>query len=226
MGSTKTVVAVICMSLLDAVASFLLFIHGDQLKQTLEEVVSFTIKSNMLDLWVLSIIRVSVSLGSSIGVLLNRRDGPIRVRKSETIVTVLSGMMVVYAIVKLLLRSELPHWYKDIWFWILMTWTVLASLTMRGCWELLGKVKSRINRPVVLVNSTNEMDQEYLVESTSMQTENDDDSDDTSEEGGSEKDEMEKGSRRTLLRLFSYSKPDIPYILVGFVGLLVSSASK
>ena len=187
--------------------------------------------SSLLDLWSLSILRVAICIGSSIGVLCNPRDGSQRVDKSKIAITLTTGTMVVLTIIKLLMRSELPNWYKDAWCWSLMTWTVFASILFYCCWVLLANVKPKATS-IVHVNSINinavEGDQECLVGSTSSSVGDDDDDidgDDKSDAKNGE-DKKKKGSRRTILRLLSYSKPDLPYILVGFLGLLVSSASK
>ncbi|XP_072038491.1 ABC-type oligopeptide transporter ABCB9-like [Amphiura filiformis] len=222
----KTALGVLFFSLLDAVTSFLLLIHGNQVERFTTEASSFTVNSSLLDLWALSIIRVAVCVGSSIGIVCNPTDGLHRLSKSKIAITLTTGTMVIFTVIKLLMHSELPDWYKDPWFWSLMVWTVLASLLFYGCWLSLVNVKTTSVRHVNSVNvNINEGDQECLVGSTtssvSDSVEDEVKCTDESEEDGEKKNE---GSRRTLLRLLSYSKPDLPYILMGFVGLLLSSS--
>ena len=225
------------LAILDVTCSSLLLIHGNKTEAFTTQVFNFTFQSSLLDLWSLSIVRFVILIGATIGVLRNPVDGPSRIRRSSFTMVTICVAMVIFVTVKLLVWSESPHWwYGQPWFWSLMVWTLLASLWMYCCWILLGTVvvkssiKSTIRRNGAVANNilhvnVDDTDQEHLVGSDEDLGNKRDESDEgkEEEEGGEEK---KKGSRRSLLRLLSYSRPDWMYIMIAFAGLLIASSGK
>lgn len=110
-----------------------------------------------------------------------------------------------YVIVKLLVKSEVPGTLHDVWFWLNLSWTIIASVLLIIYTLVLRKIKvdhapSRIS---INVADGDIEEKRPLLEKNA-------------EKG-------DKSKKVSLKRLLSLSKPDIPFLIMGFVFLTLSS---
>ncbi len=128
----------------------------------------------------------------------------------------LSIFMIFLTLAKLLVYNEYHDSMMDPWFWSMFSWSLLASCLFYGQWTILGRISSMPSQTPVLLIQSGE-DQETLPNSS-----------DCSDDCHSIKDEDddENQSKRSLLRLLAYSKPDLGFISVAFIALVISSVGK
>lgn len=214
-------VAVCCTLLyllLDVVVTTVLFIHGSQLSIFKEEVLNFSILRSVLDLWGTMLLRVVLLLGACIGVLWNREDGPQRVTKLTTSVVLICLIVITYALVKLLMLTEVRPLTQQPWVLSLLCWTFASSLGVLLPWNLLAKQSKSVQSHSSRGDDGSE-DTEKLVETASE------------EEAGCEGEQSTKGqsqdkqpgSGATLGRLLMYVRKDGGLLSVAVLFLLISA---
>uniref|UniRef100_A0A8C4TLE6 ABC-type oligopeptide transporter ABCB9 n=1 Tax=Erpetoichthys calabaricus TaxID=27687 RepID=A0A8C4TLE6_ERPCA len=210
----RAVVSVSCnflFVLLDVTLTTILYIDGTQVRRFLQELNNFDIFTSTIDVWLICLIRACVLLGASTGVARNSTDGPRRVKKLNTAVSVLCMVMVVYAVAKLLLFSEVAVLLGAPWFLSLFAWSCISSLATLGFWKLLCLVKTK--RELLVINEEKTKEEE---------------GDDESEASGASIEESNKkenrgSSKATISRLLSYTKEDAGVLGVAFVFLILAA---
>ncbi|XP_051887863.1 ABC-type oligopeptide transporter ABCB9-like isoform X2 [Pristis pectinata] len=113
---------------LDELISSILYTHGYVTNQFQSDIKEFDISSSFIDLWALCFFRFCLIFGTSIGISMNRIDGPKRLKSAEKCLSLVCLMMPSYAIIKMLLYSETEIFPDDPWFWGLFVWTFISSL--------------------------------------------------------------------------------------------------
>ncbi|XP_028851395.1 ABC-type oligopeptide transporter ABCB9 [Denticeps clupeoides] len=195
----------------DAAITTVLYSRGSRL-DLFAEMNDFDVFRSVLDLWATVLLRASVLLGATIGVFRNRVDGPQRVSRMRTLISLLCLTILTYALAKLLIFSEQGTLMHDPWFLSLFSWTCASTMGTMFLWKLLA------NTPSAVADSVEEETQRLVEEL----------SDDPSEAQNS-KSRGKKGAKdqpyssATLGRLLSYCKKDSALLAVAIFFLLLSA---
>ncbi|PIK38343.1 putative ATP-binding cassette sub-family B member 9 [Apostichopus japonicus] len=209
---------------LDIGLSFLFWIHGKNLNM-LREVSNFNILTSMVDLFLASILRGSVLIGAILGFLHNPHQASKRLTKGKLFVNLVCMFIILYAIAKLLMYWESVRDMRKPWFWCLFVWTFIASLLMVVLWRYLGSLTlSSGSQSTLYVNHTGEDGETRPLLGNNSEEE----TTIGKNKKGNEKEEEEEAngsSTSAIWQLIRYSKPDIPYMLIAFVALLIAASS-
>ncbi|KAJ8043209.1 ATP-binding cassette sub-family B member 9 [Holothuria leucospilota] len=203
--------------------SFVLWIHGSDLN-FVENFSNFSFSVNFIDLFIVALLRGSVLTGALCGFLLNPSQAQKRLQKGKLFANLVCLVMGLYAIAKLLLYWEAVRDMRKPWFWGIFVWTLIACAFMRLLWYYLGTVKyagSRRTR-VLHVNHTESSEEE---ESRPLLGKCDESEHKEEKDGKKDNDEEVQGHKTALWKLFSHSKPDLPFITIAFVALLIAASS-
>uniref|UniRef100_A0A096LVF9 ABC-type oligopeptide transporter ABCB9 n=1 Tax=Poecilia formosa TaxID=48698 RepID=A0A096LVF9_POEFO len=142
MGIYAPVICTLLYVVLDSVITTVLYIKGTELSLFIRDVLDFNILSSALDLWGIVLLRASLLLGASIGVLWNREDGPPRVARVTTVILLFCMVVITYTLAKLLMLTEVEPLNRQPCFLSLMGWTCASSLGVVLLWRQLGRVSS------------------------------------------------------------------------------------
>ena len=200
-----------CIS--DLTLTTVLFAHGYNYKfYFLESTYFYTFSTSMFELWIFSALRLCVTSGTLLGLLMNR-DGSAtaRINRTKIVVLLLSATMWMYSIVKLLAYSEHVRNVTDPWFWSLFVWSVFSAVSFYMNWHLLGKTWES-SAGTLPINNAGE-DREDLLGGDGKDA----------EEEEADSASPKKPKMPTVWRLVSYSRPDVGLILVAIFFMLVSS---
>ncbi|PIK51820.1 putative ATP-binding cassette sub-family B member 9 [Apostichopus japonicus] len=111
------------------------------------------------------------------------------------------------------------------WFWCLFVWTFIASLSMVVLWRYLGSLTLPSgSRSTLYVNHTGEDGEARPL----LGNNSDEETTIGKNKKGDEKEEDEEAngsSTSAIWQLIRYSKPDIPYMVIAFVALLIAASS-
>ncbi|KAG9261464.1 ATP-binding cassette sub-family B member 9 [Astyanax mexicanus] len=205
---------------IDFVVTTVLYVQGSGLDIFTDDFQDFSLTHSVLDLWGTLIVRASLLLGGTAGVVWNRSDGPGRAANLSTLV-VLAGLTVLtYALAKLLMFSEEGELMYDPWFLGLFSWTCVASVGTMFFWKFLTKMPEH-----GVADGDEGEDQERLVdqrEEVEKEVEEEDGERRTSatEKKGAK---GQPNSGATVGRLLSYCKKDSGLLTVAFFFLLLSA---
>lgn len=191
----KAVVATLAYVSLDVGVTTTIYVFSHLDRSLLEDIRHFNVFDSVLDLWAACLYRSCLLLGATIGVAKNSALGPRRLRASRTAITLVCLFVGIYAMVKLLLFSEVRRPIRDPWFWALFVWTYISLAASFLLWWLLSAV-----RP----------DAEAL----------DAEADGFPAEG---QPPPEQASGATLQKLLSYTKPDIAFLVAASFFLVVAA---
>ncbi|XP_054906679.1 ATP-binding cassette sub-family B member 9 [Poeciliopsis prolifica] len=210
---------VICTLLyvvLDSVITTVLYIKGTELSLFIRDVLDFNILSSALDLWGIILLRTSLLLGASIGVLWNRDDGPARVARVTTVILLFWMVVITYTLAKLLMLTEVEPLSRHPWLLSLMGWTCASSLGVVLLWRQLGRVSSSVSelddRDSRGGGGRVSEDSEKLVDTAGEE-----------EEAGGRKEKEKVSSRATLGRLLSYCRKDAGLLSLAVLFLFISA---
>ncbi|XP_056603134.1 ATP-binding cassette sub-family B member 9 [Triplophysa dalaica] len=196
-------------TLVDIVVTTVLYAHGTSLDVFADESEDFDIHRSTLDVWGMVLIRAVLLLGASIGVFLNRSDGPRRVSNLGTLVALICLTNMTYALAKLLMLSEEVDLMYDPWFLSLFSWTCLSAIVTMISWNQMTQGSS------VASDREDNEERERLVDSIEEE-------DESSEKSRKSKNEHSH-SGATIGRLLSYCKKDSALLGVAFFFLLLSA---
>ncbi|KAM4827549.1 ABC-type oligopeptide transporter ABCB9 isoform 2-T3 [Thomomys bottae] len=173
------------------------FSHLD--RSLLEDIRHFNIFDSVLDLWAACLYRSCLLLGATIGVAKNSALGPRRLRASWIVITLVCLFVGIYAMVKLLLFSEVRRPIRDPWFWALFVWTYISLAASFLLWWLLSTVKP---------------DAETLEPATGAEADG---------FHGEGRPPAEQASGATLQKLLSYTKPDMAFLVAASFFLIMAA---
>ena len=168
----------------------------------------------MFELWAFSLIRTVILFGSAVGTLRNSTDAVPRIKKFTPMIILLSVIMYAYPLVKMLLFTDQETNLAKPWFWSLFAFSIVGAFNLNGCWTLLSKIIV-VKEQILNVN----------IQDETSPLLNGPINEEDEKEAKKEKEEI-KWNRANVLRLISYSKNDILYIMVGFTFLLIASGCK
>ncbi|XP_070712081.1 ABC-type oligopeptide transporter ABCB9-like [Pempheris klunzingeri] len=224
MGIKIAVSCSVLYSLLDVAVTTVLYTHGSHLSIFSKDALNFNILQSVLDLWGTALLRASLLLGASIGVSWNRKDGPQRVTKLNTLILLICLIIITFTLAKLLILSEIWPLTHQPWVLSLMCWTCASSLGLVLSWRLLG-MESNYARSHNCSSRGGEggsEDTEKLLE-TADQEEQEAGCErrKVKEERSQEKDKTNSGA--TLGRLLSYCRKDGGLLSVAILFLIISA---
>ncbi|XP_014866298.1 PREDICTED: ATP-binding cassette sub-family B member 9 isoform X2 [Poecilia mexicana] len=216
MGIYAPVICTLLYVVLDSVITTVLYIKGTELSLFIRDVLDFNILSSALDLWGIVLLRASLLLGASIGVLWNREDGPPRVARVTTVILLFCMVVITYTLAKLLMLTEVEPLNRQPCFLSLMGWTCASSLGVVLLWRQLGRVSSSASGLDVRNSHGGggrvSEDTEKLVDTAGEE-----------EEAGGREEKEKVSSRATLGRLLSYCRKDAGLLSLAVLFLLISA---
>ncbi|XP_061841989.1 ABC-type oligopeptide transporter ABCB9 isoform X2 [Nerophis lumbriciformis] len=195
-----------------------LYAHGSQLSIFWKEAQNFRILKSAIDIWGTVLLRASLLLGASIGLLWNKEDGPHRVSRLTTLILLVCQTIITYTVAKLLMLSELEPLSHQPWSLGLMSWTCVSSLGLLTLWWFLGmesnsEKSSRINK------SERCEDTEELLQAAGEEEEKHERKESCAVKTYTEK----RSTGATLGRLLSYTKQDGALLTVASFFLVISA---
>lgn len=204
--------------LADTITSTVLYVRGSQLDIFADELVRFDISHSALDLWGTLLVRVALLLGACIGILRNRVDGPRRVSKLSTLITLSCLTIMTYALTKLLIFSEQEVLLVDPWFLSLVTWSCVSAMGTVYLWGILAKTSNAVS------DGCSEEETERLVDPLADSSCEEEESKRMSGKRKQCKGTKENtDSRATVGRLLSYCRKDALLLAVAFFFLMLSA---
>ena len=170
---------------------------------------------SLIDVWVLSVLRSVLLLGSLFGVLYNYEDGLVRVKALNYAVILLCVLMWSYPQIKMLIYTENAVDFEAKWFWLFFVWSEICAWIFLGNWYLLCSFKlHNSNSKNVGINSSEEERQCLLQKDNDIKTK------DTNEEQTAVNVKIKAAN---IFRLLSMSKPDIAFIILASFFMVASS---
>lgn len=222
-GLAKPLIFCTLCAIADFLLSGVLLIRGRDISTFNQrlQIDEFKFCSSSFDLWILSLVRLCTLLGASFGVLFAKRkmDAVSRINNLKKPWLYCGIAVVVFVVGKFLLSTECSlDSNPKIWLWAFMGWTVGSTVMAYGLWYLLCKLK--------FIGMSTEQEIGSIQERESLLHVDDfDDSDDraSSDENPTKK---EKEGNISALRFLSYCKPDIPYISLASLFLLLAATGE
>ena len=215
-GWAEPVFFCILCAIVDVLLSGVLLIHGKDIS-TLNQLHEFKFCSCVFDLWILSLARSCTIFGASFGVLFAKRkmDAVSRINHLRKPWLYCGVGVVIFVVGKFLLSTECRlESSSKIWLWAFMGWTVGSTVMAYGLWYLLCKIKFSSMSTEQEIGSIQERESLLHVG----------DFDDSSSDENHTKKENE--SDISAWRLLSYCKPDIPYISLASLVLLLAATGE
>ncbi|CAL8248329.1 unnamed protein product [Merluccius merluccius] len=218
-------IAAACTSafaVVDVIVTTVLYCRGSHLGIFSEDVLNFSVRRSLLDLWATLLLRACLLLGGSAGVLRSREAGPRRVSRMATPVLLVCLCVVTYALVKLLIRSERDEGLaRQPWFLGLFAWTCASALGVVPLWGCLGKVDLDLDGGGC-------EDRERLVDGREEEMEKEEEEEMEKEEevgrrSGGKGSQEKTNSGATLGRLLAYCSEDIGLLSLAFLFLTISA---
>ncbi|ELK14291.1 ATP-binding cassette sub-family B member 9 [Pteropus alecto] len=196
----KAVVVAVAFMSVDVGLTTAIYILSHPDRSLLEDIRHFNIFDSVLDLWAACLYRSCLLLGATIGVAKNSALGPRRLRASRTAIALVCLSVGIYAMVKLLLFSEVRKPVRDPWFWALFVWTYVSLAASFLLWWLLSTV--RPNAKALEPGAGAEAEAEGF---------------------RGEGPRPEQASGATLQKLLSYTKPDVAFLMAASFFLIVAA---
>ncbi|XP_007433222.1 ATP-binding cassette sub-family B member 9 [Python bivittatus] len=204
MRAWKAVASTLTFIGVDVTLTTLLYEYNRHSSSILQDLKRFNIFDSMLDIWGSCLYRSCLLLGASIGVAKNTSYGPKRLKGSRIFIVLVCLAVGIYALVKLLLYSEVKKTIKDPWFWALFAWTYVSLVATFSLWQLLSSVTPA--RDTLGINSESRAEAEEIGDPNSPGVR-----------------EKEEAPAATICKLLSYTKPDAHFLVVAFFFLLLAA---
>uniref|UniRef100_G1PUZ1 ATP binding cassette subfamily B member 9 n=1 Tax=Myotis lucifugus TaxID=59463 RepID=G1PUZ1_MYOLU len=198
----KAVVVTLAFMTTDVGMTTAIYIFSHLDRSLLEDIRHFNIFDSVLDLWAACLYRSCLLLGATIGVAKNSALGPRRLRASWMVIALVCLLVGIYAMVKLLLFSEVRKPVRDPWFWALFVWTYISLAASFLLWRLLSTVRPSAKA---------------LEPGAGPEAE---------AEGFPAEDQpaaSEQASGATLQKLLSYTKPDLAFLVAASFFLIIAA---
>ncbi|KAG6934694.1 ATP binding cassette subfamily B member 9 [Chelydra serpentina] len=201
----KAVASTLAFTGVDVLVTTLLYVHSRSGKDIVRDLKHFSVFNSMLDVWGACLYRSCLLLGAAIGVAKNSTYGPRRLKASQTFITLVCLLVGIYALVKLLLYSEVRKTIRDPWFWSLFAWTYVSLAATFCLWQLLSSVTS--SREALGVSSEFRVEAEEICDPSPVPAQ----------------EKREEASGATIHKLLSYTKPDALFLGIATFFLLVAA---
>lgn len=201
----KAVAAALAFVSVDVGLTTAIYVLSRPDRSLLEDLRHFNIFDSVLDLWAACLYRSCLLLGATMGVAKNSVLGPRRLRASRTAIALVCLSAGIYAVVKLLLFSEVRKPVRDPWFWALFVWTYVSLAAAFLLWWLLSTVRPSAKALEPGAGPEAEAGAEGF---------------------RAQGPRPEQASGATLQKLLSYTKPDVAFLLAASFFLIVAALGK
>uniref|UniRef100_A0A8C3PEQ6 ABC-type oligopeptide transporter ABCB9 n=1 Tax=Chrysemys picta bellii TaxID=8478 RepID=A0A8C3PEQ6_CHRPI len=201
----KAVACTLAFTGVDVLVTTLLYVHSHSGKDIVQDLKHFNVFNSMLDVWGACLYRSCLLVGAAIGVAKSSTYGPKRLKASQTFITLVCLLVGIYALVKLLLYSEVRKTIRDPWFWSLFAWTYVSLAATFCLWQLLSSVTS--SREALQVSSESRAEAEEICDPSPITVQ----------------EKREEASGATIQKLLSYTKPDALFLGIATFFLLVAA---
>lgn len=195
----KAVVVTLAFMSVDVAVTTAIYLLSHPDRSLLEDIRHFNVFDSVLDLWAACLYRSCLLLGATIGVAKNSALGPRRLRASRAVIALVCLFVGVYAMVKLLLFSEVRRPVRDPWFWALFVWTYVSLAASFLLWRLLATVQPHAK---ALERGAGAEAEAFPTEGQAL---------------------PEQASGATLQKLLSYTKPDMAFLVAASFFLIVAA---
>lgn len=195
----KAVAATLAFMTADIGVTTAIYVLSRPDRGLLEDVRHFNVFDSVLDLWAACLYRSCLLLGATLGVAKNSALGPRRLRASWMAMALVCLLVGVYAVVKLLLFSEVRKPVRDPWFWALFAWTYVSLAASFLLWRLLSAVRPGAKAEAEAPGFPAE-DRPAAAAAAA-----------------------EQASGATLQKLLSYTKPDLAFLVAASFFLVVAA---
>uniref|UniRef100_A0A8C5VK08 ABC-type oligopeptide transporter ABCB9 n=1 Tax=Microcebus murinus TaxID=30608 RepID=A0A8C5VK08_MICMU len=197
----KAVAVTLAFTSVDVGVTTAIYVFSHPDRRLLEDIRHFNVFDSVLDLWAACLYRSCLLLGAAIGVAKNSALGPRRLRASWGVIALVCLAVGIYAVVKLLLFSEVRRPVRDPWFWALFAWTYVSLAASFLLWWLLAAVRPGADTP----------EPGTRAEAEGFRG------------GGGAQSPPEQASGATLRKLLSYTKPDVAFLVAASFFLIVAA---
>lgn len=206
---------------MDAFVSGVLLIHGNNFSRFNQrlQIQEFEFCSSVFDLWVLSMVRLCGLFGAAFGFLFAKRklDAVSKISLFKKPLLYYSIAVVVFVVIKFLLSTECSmDKNAKIWLWCFMGWSVLGTIKTNLLWHFLSRIKAVTLSTEQEIGSIQERETLLNVGDFSHDDSSADQEDTTTDEE----------NNISSWRLMSYCKPDIPFISLASLVLLLAASGE
>ncbi|XP_055987343.1 ABC-type oligopeptide transporter ABCB9 isoform X2 [Sorex fumeus] len=195
----KAVLATLAFMSVDVAVTTAIYLLSHPDRGLLEDIRHFNVFDSVLDLWAACLYRSCLLLGATLGVAKNSALGPRRLRASWSVIALVCLLVGIYAVVKLLLFSEVRRPVRDPWFWALFVWTYVSLTASFLLWRLLATVRPDAK---ALGRGAEAEAEAFPAEGPRA---------------------PEQASGATLQKLLSYTKPDVAFLVAASFFLIVAA---
>ena len=232
----------LCWSCVDLIICTLIYGHWKYVNAEFKTVFDFN--ESLFDLWVIGALRFSFLVGLAIAVLRNTQNSVERLNTFSPFAPAIPITWCSYATIKLLVLSDEEVHLKDVWFWTQLTWCILGSIGYHIQYVIFRNIAVNSDQtslePLesnhVSINDS-ESNHVAINDSESGVCDNTDERTPLLSASGTNSKKAKKKLDKTsedepkgkppgkgiILRLLSYSKPDIGLILVAVLFLLIAA---
>lgn len=219
MKKYTTLAAVTLFSIFDFVAATLFYCNGAAFQETFAHALSrYSFGNSVFELWVLSLLRISVILGVVIGSLKTAEISTRRVKHCWPVALTFAAVQCMFTLIKLLSISENSQFLQNKWFWCIFTWTLLSSIIFAIQWVVISRITVTTSRTLNINNKEVDHESDSLLGKQNP--------DGVQQPLTSEAEDNRRSRKGTILRLISYSRSDWYLILIGFIFLVISAAGE
>ncbi|KAK3084563.1 hypothetical protein FSP39_015479 [Pinctada imbricata] len=214
MKKILSLLLVIAFDICDLCISTIIYGHLNDVRHQFKlGLFHYKYSESMFDIWIFGFLRFLFYLGTILGVVCSPLESVRRLQKSTRISVIVVVSFCMYSIVKLLYVSETDV-LKDKWFWIMFSYSFASSIWLFFHLLILRRIDVSVSASSkVLINEDPVSDRAALVDDSSNSDEEDN--------------EISKEKKKvSILQLLSHSKPDLVFLLLGFLFLTISSVGE
>uniref|UniRef100_A0A7E4UMG2 ABC-type antigen peptide transporter n=1 Tax=Panagrellus redivivus TaxID=6233 RepID=A0A7E4UMG2_PANRE len=176
------------------------------------DLANYKFTENPVDFLLVAFLRVCLLFGGAMAVYASPNGSPEVLNKYSNLSFAAVLLIIAFSPTKLLAFYESDDTKLVIGDWILMLWTIFASLIVQGIWvSVFARVHEAPTRSSGHYRLYEEEDTEYYAELARMEA---------------ERDSQKRETFKMLLRLFSYMGKEWAFYTVAFGFLLLYSASR
>ena len=207
----KVILFTLVSAIVDFAVSSALLVHFNKPSMFSRQFFKYEFCSSSPDLWLLSLSRTTLLIGTVVGIIRNKRQAIARVASLKKPVLYLSIGAGVFTVVKFLLSTECDlHKSTRQWLWCFFAWSVVCTAGTNCLWHWLSKKRNATTSSISTEGEIGSvLEQERLLD------DEDRDSDDSEGEQGI-----------SAWRLLAYSKPDMSYLILAILCLLAAATGE
>ena len=224
MAAKIVLLAFVC-AVIDLTVSSLLLLHLDKPSMYALQFLHFEFCSSFSDLWIISLCRVSLLVGTAVGIGVNLREAIARIVRLKSAVMYTSVGVVIYAVAKFLWSTECNLTGKTkLCLWTFVAWTIVSSIGISVIYRWISKTRLQVSRIVPTQGEIGSvLEHQRLLDDDG----NDDgESDSSSEDSHNSSDDSREDQSTSAWKLLSYCKPDVMYLVLAGVCLIAAAVGE